>query len=150
MSSAEKYKPKERGKSDFYSWNLYRWLRKQDKEGDLKKTNIYKTEGGSLYIGARYYDHLDHVVGVNLRSLCSGSGYGRFPLCGSFMGSDQWQDITDWFWSEYDRIGVCAIHGDFSHDWKYTEAKTFRVCTNCKKREFKKVEMVERVTWEGK
>jgi hypothetical protein len=149
MKHFEEYKPKEKGKSDFYSWNLYRWLKKQQKEGFFRKTNIYKTEDGALYIGARYGGWHDGVTGTKLRSLCSGSGTGKFPLVGLFCDSHKWEDITDWFWSEYERIGVCAIHGEFAHNFELVNDTT-RKCNHCGKIEYKKIEMVERITWEYK
>lgn len=151
MKHFEEYKPKEKGKSDFYSWNLYRWLRKQSKEkiDVLKKTKIYQDEDGILYIGSRYDKEEKNVSGFRLRALCSTGSNNKFPTVFWHPKSYKWKDVTDEFYAEYERIGVCAIHGDFAHEWKYSVAKTIRYCRHCKKREFKKVEMVERVYWES-
>lgn len=145
---AEDYKPKEKGISDFYSWNLYRWLRKQDSDPEIfKKNKIYKSNEGDLYIGTRYGGNTnDHVTGVRLRALCSGSSVGKFPICGSWIGSNGWEDVTETFIAEYNRIGVCAIHGYMAHDWEY--GGSLRGCKHCEKVERKKIKMVEVVSWE--
>lgn len=144
------YQPKEKGKSDFYSWNLFRWLRKQDKEKHplLKKTKMYRGEDGLLYIGSRYDQEEKNVSGFRLRELCSTGSNDRFPTVFYHPKSCGWEDVTEWFWSEYERIGVCAIWGDMSHDFTYLSDNTARMCQHCGKIEKRKVEMVERVTWE--
>lgn len=146
MKHYEEYKPKEKGKSDFYSWNLYRWLRKQSKLPEWRqKTRIYKSEDGTVFIGARYDNVHDGVTGTRLRHLCSGSGVGRFPEVGLWVGSGQWQDITDEFYAEYERVGVCAIHGDLAHE--FTVFGNARQCDYCGKVERKVVRMIEQVEW---
>jgi hypothetical protein len=145
------YQPKEKGKSDFYSWNLFRWLRKQDKESipALKKTKIYKTEDGALYIGSRYDQKEKNVSGFSLRELCSAKSNNKFPAVFWHPQSDRWEDVTDWFWPEYERVGVCAIWGDMSHDWIYLSDRTVRVCQHCEAMEKKKIKMVKMVAWES-
>ncbi len=149
--NAEDYRPKEKGKSDFYSWNLYRWLRKQACEPEIfKKNKIYKSNEGDLYVGTRYGGNTgDHVIGVRLRHLCSGSGFGKFPLCGSWIGSHDWEDVTEEFYSKYNRIGVCAIHDYAAHNFNYLKDNSARMCGYCGKIERKVVTMVERVGWEA-
>lgn len=147
MKNFEEYKPKAKGKSDFYSWNLYIWLRKQASGAKwMQKTRIYKSEDGTLFIGARYDGSHDGVTGTRLSQLCSGSGSGKFPLVGCWVGSGKWQDVTEQFYAEYERIGVCAIHGDWAHN--FTIDGDTRACEYCGKVERKRVELVEKVTWE--
>lgn len=147
--NAEDFKPREKGKSDFFSWNLYRWLKKQEKSG-RGAIRIYDSGSDykSIYIGVK--ESHGSVCAVNLRTLCSGSGRGHFPLFGCFINSSQWKDITEEFYSEYRRIGVCAIHGDFAHEFTYIgEGVDRRMCKYCGKVEKKVVTMVERVDWEA-
>ena len=149
MKHYSHYQPKVKGKSDFYSWNLFRWLRKQN----FTRRNlfsIFKTprEGAPYVIG--YRDSEGCIIGFRLKELCSTGSDKQFPQVCCY-GNKDWEDVTEWFWFEYESIGVCAIHGDFAHDWIYSKAKSIRVCNYCKKREFKNIKIVEieRITWEG-
>lgn len=147
MKHFEKYKPKEKGKSDFYSWNLYRWLRKHGKPNSRPMHSIFKNESGELFIGeSRNTLAEDTVHGVRLRALCSGSGSVKLPHSGCYIDSHKWQDVTDEFYAEYERIGACAIWGDLSH--KFTVDGDTRTCDYCGKVERKRVKLVEKVTWE--
>ncbi len=149
MKHCTHYQPKIKGKSDFYSWNLFRWLRKQNKEPEyFRKTNVFKSEYGALFIGTRYNKWNSAVTGTRLGQLCSSGSDRTFPLVGVWSGSHKWEDVTDWFWSEYERIGVCAIHDNIAHNFTYLSDNTARTCQYCGKVEKRRVEMVERVTWE--
>lgn len=143
----EEFRPKEKEKSDFYSWNLYRWLRRQNKEPEwAKKTRIYKSQEGELFIGVNYErTDQDMVSGVRLRYLCSGSGSKILPRLGCWSGSESWQDITDEFYAEYRKKGVCAIHGDFAHN--FTVDGDTRTCNYCGKVEKKTIKIIEKVVW---
>jgi hypothetical protein len=138
---AEDYKPKEKGISDFYSWNLYRWLRKNKGE----YCEIFNTGQAfnHLIIGRKYPD--GDIIGFRLKELCSGSSTVKFPqkFC---YGDQEWPEVTEEFFAEYSRIGVCAIHGDMAHKWEY--GGSLRGCEYCGKVERKKIKMVEVVSWE--
>lgn len=145
------YQPKEKGQSDFYSWNLFRWLKNQDRERHplIKKTKIYRdNESGFIYIGSRYDEEEKDVSGFLLRELCNTGSNKKFPMVFCYPQGYKWKDVTDWFWSEYERIGVCAIHEDSAHSFTYLIDNTARMCEYCGKIEKRKVEMVERITWE--
>ncbi len=149
MKRYTQYHPKIKGESDFYSWNLFRWLRKQSKEPEyFRKTNIFKSDSGTLFIGTRYNSWNNAVTGTRLGQLCSSGSDRAFPLVGVWGGSQEWEDVTDWFWAEYERIGVCAIHEGVAHKFIYQNDNK-RVCEYCSEVEKRKVEMVERVTWES-
>lgn len=132
----EEFKPKVKGESDFFSWKLYRWL-----YNHKDKTNIFKCNN-DLWIGELWDNDF---VGVNLRHLCR---YGRNPeiMCHSYETKDGWDDVNEWFWSEYSRIGVCAIHGDYAHKWNYLYP-TKRKCEYCGKIETSYIETKRIEKW---
>jgi len=56
------------------------------------------------------------------------------------------ENITDSWWPEYMRIGVCAIH-DLSHDWR--EDGDSRTCERCGKHQVKRIKTIKREYWEA-
>lgn len=141
------YQPKIKGKSDFYSWDLFRWLRQQHRTR-MGRVFIFETPREATPYVIGYRDLEGCIIGFRLKELCSTGSDKQFPQVFCY-GNQAWEDVTDWFWSEYERIGVCAIHGDWAHDFTYLSDNTARMCQHCGKIEKRKVEMVERVTWEG-
>lgn len=149
MIDKDTIKPKVKAKSDFFSWQLFRWVRKNPHECEIWKgtwnsfTGIDK-ENPVLYIGIMH-DRLD-FIGRQLTQLCRmDQNLQSFSLDENF-DLENWENITEQFWKEYKRIGVCAIHGDNAHDWEVDG--TLRTCNHCHKEEYQKVEMVERKYWE--
>lgn len=151
IPKASEIKPKVKGQSDLFSWQLYRYMRKYP---DISDQKIYSGTWNSidgvnraypvLYIGCMHDDGWFH--GRSLRNLCScGSKIERYAY---HHGHDthNWTDVTDAFWGEYMRIGVCAIHGDAAHNWLRDGGK--RTCEYCGKVENRKIIMVEKEIWE--
>ena len=141
---ASEIKPKEKYKSDFFSWNLYRFLSSKDPKNNCLNKIYQDPQDGTLYIGEKTYDNWG-VRGFKLRRLCSGSGKGKFPMVFAHMNSKSWLDITDEFFDLYMKIGVCAIHGDFAHS--FIEKGNKRECEYCGKVERKYVKVVEKEYW---
>lgn len=138
MIEKDTIKPKVKGKSDFFSWQLFRWIRKNP-----EYCRIWKMEDGRLMIGDKWENE---ISGSTLTTLCR---YDQKLTVYSFCMSDisKWEEVTESFWKDYMRIGVCAIHGDNAHDWEV--GGTLRACRNCHKTETQKSEMVERKYWEA-
>lgn len=118
MINAEKIKPKVKGKSDFFSWQLYRWAKKRP-----TSMTIWAGTWNSCY------------------GLDGDKPTLEMWAYGPNHGTKDWVDITDQFWKSYLEIGVCAIHGDYIHNWSETE--NTRVCTRCKKTEIKQIRQLQ-------
>jgi hypothetical protein len=151
-SLAESIKPANHGKSDFFSWQLYRWAKQkplmlQIWEGTWNSVSGTDRGHPVLYIGYMDSDTPGEkwLHGRKLRELCC---HGQnIEGCAYGPGHDtaHWKEITKEWWKKYMRIGVCAIHGDFAHNWN--ESGDTRICEYCGKKEHKQIEMVEKVTW---
>lgn len=121
----------------FWSACLHRFIKRNP-----HYNKVYRGSDGHLYIG-HYDPEVKDLSGSKLRAVCCGSEKRKFRTC-CFVHLE-FEDVNDWFWSEYERIGVCAIHGDYGHAWAYCEDE--RECCNCGKTEKKHIEMVPREFW---
>lgn len=135
MITADQIKPKVRGESDFLSWHLYRFLRKNP-----RYNRIYRAPDGVVYIGCERDG--DWVYGARLIGVTCGDLKTWAYSPGQFR-TPEWQDITDEFWTDYLTRGVCAIHNDLAHNWN--EAGDTRTCEYCGKVERKITRTVQRV-----
>lgn len=149
---ASTIKPAKSGKADFFSWQLYRWVKAKPHALQIWR-GTWNTATGvdhdtpALYIG--YMDETESgerwLHGRMLRNLCLHGqkldGYAYGP------GHDtaHWEEITEQWWEQYMQIGVCAIHGDYAHDWD--ENGDARTCRHCGKRERRTTKLVERTVW---
>lgn len=134
---AEMINPKHAHVAGFWSECLYRFIKKNP-----MYDKVYRGSDGKLYIG-NYDNEMMDLCGSKLRSVCCGSARRKFStFCFSHIS---FEDVSDWFWDKYDRIGVCAIHGDTAHSWVYGDDE--RECEYCGKIEHKKIEMIEKVSW---
>ena len=141
-------KPKERRKSDFFSWNLYEWFRVNPDLVRVYQTNWNQINGykggikrGRIMIGALEVD--GWFTGrqiVRASGLVSGQAFAFPP-----KKKDVYIDITDKFWKRYLRIGVCAL-SDYRHDFEEI-TETSRACRNCRRKEVRETKMVPRHTW---
>jgi hypothetical protein len=169
MIDLKEIKPKVKGKSDKYSWNLYRFLEKQVKQRDIGK---YVLNQIKVYWIARdwwdgsYLEFDPLKIAYNNQVVISPfggklSGYflshilrdGKnecYSLC--VYRDDQLIDITDWFFKEYKKDGRCIF--DRNHDrWlastegRYTYVNNTRKCNWCgqwHKKEIHKVVKIKR------
>lgn len=147
-------RPKQNGKADFFSWQLYRYVKKnphacQIWKGTWNNVTGIDRENPVLYIG--YMDESQSgskwLHGSMLRSVCRARGDRTGYAYGPEFDTHNWEEITDQWWQEYMRIGVCAIHGDNAHNWN-EQGKT-RTCEYCGKVEKKAVYMVPKTVWEA-
>lgn len=144
----KEFQPKVKGESDFFSWQLFKWLNKHPHYTRIYKTNWCTLLGAKvdypvLYIGLRQDGCMS---GAHLRHICHvGAPLQAWAHCHGEMDVDSWEDVTDEFYDNYRSIGVCAIHGDNWHDWVTDGEK--RSCSRCKVSETKVVKMVPKESW---
>lgn len=134
---AQLIKPKIRGKADFFSWQLYRWMKKFPGRHYINEID------GELFIGDMPDNGWLHAA--RLRQLCLSGAQLQAWAFGPAHGVSRAKDVTDKFWLEYMNIGVCAIHGDYAHNWETDGGE--RVCAYCKKVERKTIEMLPHEVW---
>lgn len=138
-------KPKVRGQSDFFSWQLYRWAKKRPHALKIWASTWNNRSGingnPELYIGSDR-DHDGWIHGKCLTILCT---HGASLDSWAYGPTANWVDVTESFWSNYMQKGVCAIHGDYAHNW-IEEGKT-RTCEYCGKAQKQVTKLVEKSEW---
>lgn len=145
---AQQIKPKEKGKSDFFSWALYRWAKKRPHAmriwaGTWNSVSGIDSEKKVLYIG--FDRDGDWIHARQLRNLCLRGAKLDCWAYGPAHDTGNWVDVTSEFFQKYFEIGVCAIHGDYAHEWIIVDDK--RTCTHCKKIEKKEITQTESLAW---
>lgn len=149
MIAAKDFKPSVTGRSDFFSWQMYRWLKKHPYYTTIwaGTWNHVSGIGGEsvLYIGGER-DENGYISARWLRNLCLSGENLQAWAYGPCHDTANWKDISDWFWSQYRAIGVCAIHGDYAHKWVYY-GEFLRECQYCKTREAAKTVMAPSIVW---
>lgn len=121
----EKLKPKNINKSDKYSSNLYKFIRKHEfkelkayapqwsmLDGSFKPFDFDNPCDGEIYIGHK--DDTGWLVGRRLTDILCGLSKWKEMYCycpGPFY--DNMIEITDWFWAGYEREGraLWDVHG---------------------------------------
>lgn len=161
MFDVKQIKPRVRGISDKYSWNLYQWLNKYKKHRDLK---IYYTGdefnpdnfvASKIIIGYEIQGTND-ILGNNLSGIIRNGIKKTDSYCFCPFGgfdTESFIDITDIFWKNYLRKGRCFL---FKHDsiWllgdedRYSYiGKSSRRCNWCgqwQHREIEKITVIKR------
>lgn len=133
IMNIKQFKPAVKGKSDKFSWQLYRWAKKNPHALRIWSATWNSVRGvdpdhRQLYIGYKRDGNWIHAR--QLRNLCS---YGARLDCFAYNrghDTENWIDVTGWFWREYLRKGVCAIHGDRVHDFIKINRNS-RKCKHC-------------------
>lgn len=131
---------------DRYSPNLRKWMLKNSR---VHPNDLFRDRDGTLWIG--WIDDGMWFIGSRLwQVLCNGAraqvGCWTFPV----------SDLTpvDGFWTEYARIGRCAIDTAHDHHFqgeRWDENGEVRTCRWCGHKQFRKrwTETVERERWES-
>jgi hypothetical protein len=147
------FKPKKHKQSDFFSWQLFRWLKTQPPayyqvfSSPWGGTLGYVPDAPILYIGRMEED--GSFSGTELRRHCyHGQKINMFSYCMAEHRLDEWQDVTAQFWAEYREKGVCAIHGNNAHHFgDIGKDDTTRTCQHCGHVDHKTIEMVPKTIW---
>lgn len=169
MLDINKIKPKVKGESDKYSWNLYNFLHKQVRQRDVGK--CVKKQIKVYWLCHSRWDgsHLEFnpdKVSLNMMQLIISpfggkSGYfmdtimrkGRAEQYYLPWKDEDLLDITSWFLNTYEQIGRCIF--DHTHNgWlqgdkeRFTYVNNTRKCNWCgkwHKKEIEKKVKIERV-----
>ena len=141
---ASDYKPKEKGKSDKFSWNLYRLLRQwQGRDISVIKIGWNMIDGecslerGNLYICCDL--SVPGLLHGNQITRIMSSGPKEANVYIGRMGDVPWhhykrEDVTGWFFREYADKGRCLVVPQWSHEWIEINANS-RKCKHCGKHE---------------
>jgi len=139
-----------------FSTNLYRWIRKNEHydrvllkpESDVVDFPNEKNCDSIIYLG---FTDKEWLHGRHLSSIisdCKAQTYA-FPGLGRKV-----KDITEKFWAEYLRIGICAIdpehwlYGDYKKDrYEVFDDGQSRRCKYCGRVEVKRIKVIEKEVW---
>lgn len=147
---ANDIKPGVKGQSDFFSWQLFRWIRKNPTAfriyaGTWNSVTGVDAENPVFYIGCER-EGLKWISARNLRNLCCINQDLRSYSYGPCHDITNWIDVTEAFWSDYMKKGVCAIHGSNAHDFDEKD-DGLRYCIHCGETQILKTKMVEVSEW---
>lgn len=156
MLDVDLYKPKIKGESDKYSWNLYKFLNKQVRQRDIGK--YVKTQIRVFWLthsrwDGRYVEFnpeklhggLNHMQIIISPFGDRGSGYFLSNILGnkkdecfslSSWAKDEFIDITEWFFSTYEQDGRCTFDREHIGWWqgdkeRFTYINNTRRCNWC-------------------
>ena len=146
---ANNIKPKVKGQSDFFSWQLFRWIRKNPTAfriyaGTWNSVDGVNPDKPVLYIGHERED-VKWISARKLRNLCCVNQDLKSYSYGPCHDIANWVDVTEVFWAEYMVKGVCAIHGNNSHKWLGDPSR--RVCQHCGKAQESETIMIPTTVW---
>lgn len=139
-------KPVKKGKSDKYSWNLYRFIKlnrnlKVYRVGWNSRDGVCPVDEGCTILRDEFGNTaiLNRILtdGPKALSCCfswSGAGWSNLDK----------EDITDQFFRDYLRSGVCSFASDWYHKWKSVNRNS-RKCLYCGKHETRKIETIKTV-----
>lgn len=150
-----KLKPNQKGMSDKYSWNLYQFLKTNkdirvfwDSTNDFNKRSIRFIDKDSTDVSQHL--RLGRFLGKSFagRSLMSVLVKTDKHLYSySWLDANQLEDVTDWFFDTYEKIGRCAFDNNHSmwlsnEDGRYEEFENKKKCCWCGSRFEKKIKEV--------
>lgn len=152
---ANKFKPAVKGKSDKFSWRFHKRMLKYGREqvylmawcGTHGKIDISLDDlngfirPSRIAIGSMDGDRW--FSGDTLAGICKDGG----PTTGwAYSGAHnihKWIDITDWFWTNYERHGRCMFFKHL-HSW-ISINRNSRKCEWCGTHERREVETIKRI-----
>lgn len=152
MINPKNIKPLKRGVSDFYSWQLYRWIKNTPERCEIWRGTWNSCAGVDRGSPTLYIGFMDSAIngerwlhGRMLRNLCLHGQSIESYAYGPGHDTSNWEDVSDLWWSEYRAKGICAIHGDIAHNWEVTDNS--RKCRYCGKKEHRETRTVEQEFW---
>ena len=152
---AESIKPSVKNESDKFSWRLYKRALKNGRESvylmawnsiyGYKKPDIEILKSGFVPASILAVGFKDDqwFHGATLRQICTPGGPNHDWAYTPGHHVEEWIDVTDWFWSEYSRIGRCLLWSGV-HEWVQINRNS-RKCAACGKHESRSIETVKKI-----
>ena len=147
---AETIRPTVKGKSDKFSWRLYQRALKRGRERVYlmawDSVNGYRPPSfevlkgehvPAIQIALGQHDAAGWFHGNCLRSICTPGSAKHDWAYGPGHHVSEWIEITDWFWSNYLRVGRC-LFWKYEHHWIEIN-RNARKCEYCGKHERRQV-----------
>lgn len=146
-------KPKVKGKSDKYSWNLHKYL--SNNKGSKvyyrkinsfsERENLYHSNTLTKYDVLIGTPHREGIIGASLLEILRKPPKMKYFFINAF---NDYQEITDEFFKDYVEIGRCLF--DSEHNgWMTGDENRFtyqndneRICSWCKLRQQKEIKQV--------
>lgn len=154
---AEAIRPSVKGKSDKFSWRLYQRALKKGREkvylmawNNISGAQTPDIDGmRSGFVSANVLafgwieDGANWFHGSTVRQVCTTGAPRHDWAYGPCHRVGEWVEVTDWFWTEYQRIGRCLF---YKYEHKFVEInRNSRKCEYCGKHERRKVETIKKV-----
>lgn len=154
-------RPAVKGQSDKFSWRVHQRALKRGREqifimawsdftGEPFTPDFEALKRGEINQCARLMigkmdDERRYFSGRKLYSVTRrGEAYDSCYGYGRNFNLDAWLDVTEWFWTEYQRRGRCIIHPSQVHSWLKINANA-RKCVHCGKHERRTVHSVKKI-----
>ncbi len=135
---AKQFKPAVRGKSDKFSWRVFQFLNYY-KDVDIRVMRLgwnivygkVPLSKGQLYFVMDFDNGLPVTANVQRVTVTGKDAAGCCVSWGGLPFVDlESEDVTDWFFLNYARIGLCLWQGDWAHDFIKIN-KNSRKCKHC-------------------
>lgn len=152
---ANRFKPSVNGKSDKFSWRFHKRMLKYGREqvylmawsfvDGKKEISLDDLKGfvSPARIAVGFKDGDDWFMGDTLGGICRDGAPTSGWAFGPMHNVEEWIDITDWFWTNYERHGRCMFF-KYLHSWVSINRNS-RKCEWCGTHERREVETIKRI-----
>lgn len=153
-------KPKVKSQSDKYSWQIYQFINK-NKHSRVYFYNKSRWDGSELELDKDNLNISNIFIGGNQDSngtICGNSlstimGHSRekYTTFSFMLWTDgDFIDITDWFWTEYIKLGRCLFDKNHNGWWtnngdRFTYINNTRKCNWCGQWQHKDIKKVVKI-----
>lgn len=153
---AETIRPAVKGVSDKFSWRMYQRALKRGRERvylmawnsisgyvppDIERLTNNFVPAHLLALGVMEDDRWFH--GATLRQISTRGAPTHDWAYGPGHHTAEWIDVTDWFWSNYSRLGRC-LFWKFEHEWVVINRNS-RKCAHCGKHQHRTVRTIKTI-----